>query len=393
MTRPDGVLRSNRPAMRALVVASRFPWPSTTGDRLRAAEWVASLYPRFDVTLAAPAGNRALVPRGVRFVGAPETPLGGAVAAVRTVARGLPLQDALGGRIGWREALEGLRGERFDLVVCILTRTLPWVDAKGFAPRLVVDAVDALSRSMEERARRASGPLRAFWAREARLTAERERVAASEADAIVVVGEAERAPFGGRAEVIPVGVEVLPLDDGARRDIDCAFWGRLGYFANRDAAELLAREVWPAVRAGLPGARLVIAGADAPRSIRSFDGRDGIEVVSPMTDRVTLLRSSRVAVMPVRFGTGQSVKLLEACEAGLAVAAFPAALRGVEFPAGGAELADGAERLAEAVVALLRDPERAARRAATGRAWVVERFDREKTRAAMRELALRVAAR
>lgn len=379
--------------MRALVVASRFPWPSTTGDRLRAAEWVASLAPAFDVTLAAPGGDPALVPEAVRFVAARETPLGGAIAALRTVARGLPLQDALGGRIGWRGALRELDGGRFDLVVCVLTRTLPWIDAKGLAPRLVVDAVDALSRSMDERARGASTLLRAFWRREARLTAARERAAASEADAIVVVGEAEREPFSGRAEVIPVGVEVMPLDAEAPRAIDCAFWGRLGFFANRDAALLLAREVWPAVRSEVPAARLVIAGADAPRSIRAFDGRDGIEVVSPMADRVALLRSARVAVMPVRFGTGQSVKLLEACEAGLAVAAFPAALRGVEFPSDAAEVAEGAEGLARAVVGLLRDRERATARSTAGRAWVAGRFDREATRAAMRALALRVAAR
>jgi glycosyltransferase involved in cell wall biosynthesis len=377
--------------MRALVVASRFPWPSTTGDRLRAAEWIAALGVTFDVTLVSPEGDPALVPDGVRHEAAPVSRLRAARAALRTLARGLPLQDAIGGQVGWSSAFRKLRGERHDVVVCLLTRTLPWIDAKRLAPRLVVDAVDALSRSMEERARGASGPLRAFWAREARLTAERETIATRDADAVVVVGEAEREAFGGRATVIPVGVEILPLDDRPR-EIDCAFWGRLGFYANREAAETLLREVWAYIRAEVPDARLVVAGADAPESLRTAHGRDGIEVESPMRDRVALLRRARVAVMPIRFGTGQSVKLLEACEAGLAVAAFPAALRGVVFPAAAAEVRETPEELARAVVALLRDRERTARMAAEGRAWVKQGFDRETTRAVMRDLVTRLVS-
>jgi glycosyltransferase involved in cell wall biosynthesis len=352
---------------------------------------VAALRGELDVTLVSPSGDSSLVPAGVRHIGAPVSPLRAATAAMRTFARGLPIQDAIGGRVGWDSALRRLRGERFDVVICLLTRTLPWIDAAALAPRLVVDAVDALSRSMDERARGAWGPLRAFWGREARLTALRELAAAREADAVVVVGEAEREPFGGRARVIPVGVEILPPGD-APRDLDCAFWGRLGFFANRDAAELLLREIWPLVRAELPAARLVIAGADAPASLRGAHGRDGVEVESPMTDRVRLLRRARVAVMPVRFGTGQSVKLLEACEAGLAVAAFPAALRGVEFPDGAAEVRATPGELARAVISMLRDRDATTRMAVAGREWVARDFDREKTRAMMRELVAQVVA-
>lgn len=377
--------------MRALVVAPRFPWPSTTGDRLRAAEWIASLAPAGEVTLVAPPGSPSSVPRGVRHLAAGASLPRTLAAGLSTVARGLPLHDALAGRLDWNAALGTLRDESFDAVVCVLTRALPWIDTRALAPRVIVDAVDALSGSMEERARGARGPVRWFWRREARLTRERERIAARDADAIVVVGEAERAPFEGRAEVIPVGVELLPLD-GAARDIDCAFWGRLGFFANRDAAELLLREVWPAVRASLPAARLLLAGADAPGSLLEARGRDGIEVVSPMEDRARLLRRVRVAVLPVRFGTGQSVKLLEACEAGLAVAALPAALRGVSFPPGGAVVCESPGELASAVVTLLRDPARTQELAAAGRAWVERDYDREKTRARMRELVERVMA-
>ena len=66
---------------------------------------------------------------------------------------------------------------------------------------------------------------------------------------------------------IPHGVVLGPLADGPR-DIDVAFWGRLAYFANADAARFLLEEVWPLVRAARPGCTLLIGGADAPGWMR-----------------------------------------------------------------------------------------------------------------------------
>ncbi|MEO8382224.1 MAG: hypothetical protein ABI779_21360, partial [Acidobacteriota bacterium] len=46
--------------MNVLVIASRFPWPPYSGDRLRTTIWLDALAPHANVTLVAPAGPRVV---------------------------------------------------------------------------------------------------------------------------------------------------------------------------------------------------------------------------------------------------------------------------------------------------------------------------------------------
>jgi len=75
----------------------------------------------------------------------------------------------------------------------------------------------------------------------------------------------------------------------------------------------------------------LIAGAAAPESLRRLHGRDGITVVSPMEDRAAQLRQARIAVVPLRAGSGVSNKVLEAAEASCAIAGTPIAYRGIDI--------------------------------------------------------------
>jgi glycosyltransferase involved in cell wall biosynthesis len=125
-------------------------------------------------------------------------------------------------------------------------------------------------------------------------------------------------------------VEIDPLAEVGPRQFDFGFWGRLAYFANRDAATVLLDTIWPEIRKLRPQASLLIAGADAPAWVTARSGRDGITVISPMEDRPALLRQIEVALFPIRFGTGQSNKLMEAGEAGCAIACTARAIRGLD---------------------------------------------------------------
>jgi len=164
--------------------------------------------------------------------------------------------------------------------------------------------------------------------------------------------------------------------DAGERDFDVGFWGRLAYFANRDAAALLLDDIWPRIRAQRPAATLLIAGADAPRSLLRRDGRDGITVISPMADRAALLRRVRVALLPVRYGSGQSTKVPEAAEASCALVAAPEALRGLEALATDSLVEREPDRLAARVVELLDDPVGTAARGARLRTVAEREFSR-----------------
>jgi glycosyltransferase involved in cell wall biosynthesis len=257
----------------------------------------------------------------------------------------------------------------------LLSRLVPWLPERP-ARRTILDSIDSAAVGMAERARAARGPARWFWHRERRAAERLEAEAARRYDAVVAVTRDESARFGDKGVTLPVGIALPPwpaagrrgdhsgdLGDGDERGVDFAFWGRLPYFANRRAVRLLLDRLWPRIRARRPGATLVVGGAEAPRWLRSRDGRDGVRVVSPIGDRDALLAGVRVALLPIEYGSGQSLKTLEAAAAGCAIAGTTAAFRGCEHLMAAAVVEDDPDRLADRAVDLVESDSAAAGRA------------------------------
>ena len=362
-----------------LVVSSRFPWPVVTGDRIRALAWLEALAPRANVTLVAPEGRTPPDAPAFRHVPAPRSLAAVMSASWRTVSEGLPATALLAAGHAWESALDEAERDSgpFDAAVLLLARLDPWAFGRLRAGRLVFDAIDSLAANLDARAEAARGPARFLWRLEADRTARLERDVARRYDRVLVVADAEKEAFGERTEAVFHGVTLQPATDGDR-EFDVGFWGRLAYFANRDAAALVLGEIWPRIRAARPGATLLLAGADAPSFMRRAHGRDGVTVISPMEDRGRLLRRVRVALFPLRFGTGQSNKVLEAAEASCALVASPEAVRGLDAIAAEAVVASDPSALAERVLGLLSDPAAAAAQGRRLRAVVEREYSRER---------------
>jgi len=372
--------------VRALVIASRVPWPPVTGDRLRTTQWLEALAGKADVTLVTPPGTPHAGESRFTHVAARRSCVQLAGAAVRVMARGLPATSLLAAGRDWAGALARAGGP-FDVAVVVLARTDPWVFPILHARRTVLDAIDSLAANLAERARHAHGIGSALWRIESARTARLEADAADRYDRVLVVAASEAGEFGDVATVVPIGVEVRPEEHGAR-DFDVGFTGRLAYFANRDAARWLLDEIWPRVRAAVPAATLLLAGADAPPFVRRRHGCDGITVVSPMADPAGLLRRVRVALLPLRFGTGQSLKALEAAEASCAIVSTSVGVRGVELLTAAAVVAERPDELAARAVELLRDEPRRQEAGARVRAIVTAGFGRRDACARLAAIAL-----
>jgi glycosyltransferase involved in cell wall biosynthesis len=324
--------------MNVLVVSTRFPWPPYSGDRIRANVWLEALA-KENVALVAPPGD---APKNVRFYPAKRSLANGARGIIRTMREQLPWQSLLSAPYAWSAAIENARRDAgaFDATVLILERVAPWIPATE--GRRILDCIDGLAQSMQERARQASPLTRWLWRGEAKRLAKTTHAA----DTLVFVSPADAKQHGGVA--ISNGVRIRSLEQKERR-YDFGFWGQLAYFANADAAQWLVEEIWPAIRALRPHATLLIAGANASPKLR----RDGITVISPADDMPTLARDVRVAILPLRFGTGESTKMLEAAEAGCAVVATPLGVRGLDALAPHAVLANDAQSIAREAVAAL----------------------------------------
>ena len=339
-------------ALNVLLLSSRFPWPPYTGDRVRAAVWLSALQNEATVALVSPDG--AVPPDAPRFRFYPAArSIGRGFAATFRILAGAPVHSLLAAPYDWSGAIDRARREvgTFDATVVLLSRLDPWVRASLPEGLHVLDAIDSLRRSMEERSREAPALTRWFWRAEGKRVGRAETDAVKFYDRVVVVSEEDCAELD--AVAISNGVEIAPLGETAR-PFDFAFWGRLAYFANADAATWLIREIWPLIRAQRPDATLLIGGADAPAAIRAAHGRDGITVQSPVDDIAALTRSVKVAIFPVRFGTGQSNKVLEAAEGGCAIAGTRHAMRGLDPLIPHASVADDASGLARAAVSAVR---------------------------------------
>jgi glycosyltransferase involved in cell wall biosynthesis len=360
--------------MKSLVIAPRFPWPPYTGDRLRASIWISALAGNGDIALVAPHGT---IPPDVplRFFGARSSVIRGIRGAMTVLRQSLPLQCLLGAPYDWPRAIADARREMgpFDVTVVLLSRMHPWV-RESLEGRTILDAVDSLRRSAGERRKAASPFARWLWKIEERRMARLEREAARAYGQIVVLSDDETAEFGD-AVAVPNGVAANPVD-GAARHYDFGFWGRFPYFANADATGWLLDEIWPAIRALHPTATLIIGGAEASRALRNDARRSGVTLVSPVDDMASFARDIRVALMPLRYGSGQSTKVLEAAEAGCAIVGSPTALRGLGELARFTRIESSALGFARAAVDLLTDSDARARMTARLRDVIATHYER-----------------
>jgi glycosyltransferase involved in cell wall biosynthesis len=309
-----------------------------------------------------------------------------AIAGALRVARGAPVHSLLAAPYDWSSAIERARRDagHFDATIVLLSRLDPWV--RDLLPEnlRVLDAIDSLRRSMAERAKRAGALTRWFWRAESRRVARAEEAAARAYDRVIVVSDEDCAELN--AVAIGNGVAIAPLDV-APRAFDFGFWGRLAYFANDDAVSWLVHEIWPAIRSQCANATLLIAGADAPAHVRAAHGREGISVQSPVDDIAAMARQIKVALFPVRYGTGQSNKVLEAAEAGCAIVATTLAMRGLDALIEHADVANDASQLAQSAIHAISNDARRETNARALRAVVEKHYSRDETLRRLREAA------
>lgn len=161
-----------------------------------------------------------------------------------------------------------------------------------------------------------------------------------------------------------------------RRDI--LFVGGFSHPPNTDGILWFVHEVWPAIRARLPGVVFHIAGADPPPEIRALASESVRLLGFVSDDRLKKLYDGcRLVVIPLRYGAGVKGKTVEAMAHGVP---FVTTRWGVEGMPGIREILDPVqvtESLADSVVALYEDPTRLEEISRRGRDYVAVRFNRE----------------
>jgi glycosyltransferase involved in cell wall biosynthesis len=209
-----------------------------------------------------------------------------------------------------------------------------------------------------------------------------ERHVVGKAAALVAVTEADArklAPITSRPpHVVTNGVDISCFahvkPDGRSQRV--LFVGNYEYAPNVDAIEWALDEVWPKLWALQPQARFVVCGHAMPDAWRQRWPDSRIEWLGYVDSLPAAQSQAAVFMAPLRFGGGSKLKVLEALAASLPVVSTTEGLSGLDVTAGQeAVVADDAQAMAQAVSALLQDPEGAAQMGQRARAHVTARFD------------------
>jgi GT2 family glycosyltransferase/glycosyltransferase involved in cell wall biosynthesis len=161
-----------------------------------------------------------------------------------------------------------------------------------------------------------------------------------------------------------------------REPLTMLFLGSWRHDPNRVAVDWFVRLVLPQILAEEPGAKLVIAGSDPPPEHTYADHGAHMQMLGYVEDVRDVLGRYAIFVCPILSGSGVRVKLLEAFAAGIPVVSTRVGAEGLAVKDGEfCALADAPSEFAARVIALLRDPERAASMAERARKEVEGQWD------------------
>ena len=195
-------------------------------------------------------------------------------------------------------------------------------------------------------------------------------------DLVVVPSEADAAILGLEVAVVPNGVDPARFrPTPIPPDPVLVFTGSLNWQPNIDGLSWFCRDIFPIVRRCVPDARLDVVGRHPLPEVRALATLPGVELRADVPSVVPWLEAARLAVVPLRIGSGTRLKALEAMAAGRPVVGTTIGLEGLAVEDGvQALVADDAATFAKRVVEVVGDDALAQRVAAAGAAHARVRF-------------------
>ena len=163
------------------------------------------------------------------------------------------------------------------------------------------------------------------------------------------------------------------------------------YEPNVDGAKWLTTEIAPLIRRQLPGAQIRLVGHSTP-PVEALHDPPNVTVVGRVPDMTTELARADVVVVPVRFGSGTRLKILEAFAHRVPVVSTTIGAEGLGVDHRDHLLiADRPEEFADAIYRLRSSPTLRRRIVDSAERLYVERYASGAAQARVRDLAREVA--
>lgn len=369
--------------MRVMLVCHRFPYPPSSGAKIRSYHILKHLTQQHEVTVAAPYRSaeereegRGLERECHRIVAEEIHP----VAARLRMA--LNLMTRTPSSMGYfrsprlaRRIREELATREYDLILAHSSSVAPYVaDARGATK--ILDFTDMDSQKWLAYAKVRAFPVAmGYWLEGTKLRRAEEELArrfdvctcATRAETETLLGYGTGIP----ADWFPNGVDLdafRPSSGPYDPDTIC-FVGRMDYFPNSACMVDFCARTLPLLRAKRPGIKLVIVGAAPVPAVRRLAAIPGVTVTGAVKDVRPYLGRAAATVAPLAIARGTQNKILESLAMGVPVVSSDVAARGVDCVAGEHLLAASTPAgYAEHLLRLLDDPAERRRFAEAGRA-------------------------
>ena len=369
-------------------------WPPNTGGRLRTLHMIAELSQRHRVSVITtrhPAdessGLRTRLPACEGIDAVPYTlPKQGtsrfALAVARSWASPYPADL-------WRWRIPAVRArirerlaEGVDLCVADFLVAMPNLPSRTTTPVVLFEhnveyMIWKRLHEVEKRPAR-----RALLGLEWRKMQQYEARACARASLTVAVSEADRALLAANApgadiRAIGTGVDTTYFhpNGAVEAPASLVFTGSMDWYPNEDAIMYFIAEILPELRREVPGLSLAVVGRDPADRLRAACGAAGVQVTGTVADVRPHVAEAAVYVVPLRIGGGTRLKIFEALAMGKAVVSTRVGAEGLPIVPGEHFLqADSPADFTQAVVTLLKDPDRRRALGRAGRRLVEERY-------------------
>jgi glycosyltransferase involved in cell wall biosynthesis len=380
--------------MRILILSPHSPYPPNSGGRIRTWEQIKYLGQRHDVT----AVNFALTEDEYEMSKSVEKCCARAIT-VKHSKKILPDDLEELHKLPWpirgcftndmRRTLEELSPARFDIAIIEFIHMALYRDL--FSPRTILhehNIESSIYKQYSEMPNVSQEHIcgiekqRAFWKATWMLMEEYENNIWPQFPLRFVVSqkdkqEMDRRCHSGRSVVIENGVNTRSIslsDNGGSRRI--LFMGTMDYYPNTDAVTYLIKSIMPFIWKKDQTVSLCIAGKNPPQSIREFASSPKIELIADPEDMNEVARKCCLTLVPLRFGGGTRIKILDSLAMGLPVVSTSLGCEGLSVRDGCHILIrDEPEQFADAVLQIISDPLLAHALRTNGRRLVEERYD------------------
>lgn len=205
-------------------------------------------------------------------------------------------------------------------------------------------------------------------------------------DQLVVMSEEDKkfiaAEIGDKKkiEVVENGVDTAWFAEKKRQEPEQPTLLSVGTFKwlpNIEAVTFLVEKVWPLIKKKIPNCKLWIVGASPTDQILTFSRTDSsITVTGNIPDIRDAFTQSHLLAAPVFSGKGTRYKILEALATETPVVATQTAVEGLGVENNKhVSISNTAEKMAAAMVELLKSKEKRKSLAQNGKKYVTEHFD------------------